>query len=111
MFFHAGDDQEIETISERMEAVIEDLGNTKDRIVLAELNNLPILAVRAHTRPFRQKWLNIITGLVIPVGAFFYIRMIRFRIRLYRDLRTIRQVSERIIPRIEKLAEQQKKAI
>ena len=111
VFFHAGDDQEIETISERMEAVIEDLGNTKDRIVLAELNNLPILAVRAHTRPFRQKWLNIITGLVIPVGAFFYIRMIRFRIRLYRDLRTIRQVSERIIPRIEKLAEQQKKAI
>lgn len=111
VFFHAGDDQEIETISERMEAVIEDLGNTKDRIVLAELNNLPILAVRAHTRPFRQKWLNIVTGLVIPVGAFFYIRMIRFRIRLYRDLRTIRQVSERIIPRIEKLAEQQKKAI
>ena len=48
---------------------------------------------------------------MIPVGAFFYIRMIRFRIRLYRDLRTIRQVSERIIPRIEKLAEQQKKAI
>ena len=111
VFFHAGDDQEIETISERMESVIEDLGNTKDRIILAELNNLPILAVRAHTRPFRQKWLNIITGLVIPVGAFFYIRMIRFRIRLYRDLRTIRLVSERIIPRTEKLAQQQEKAI
>ncbi|MBP3778811.1 MAG: LptF/LptG family permease, partial [Prevotella sp.] len=90
VFFHAGDDQDIEHISERLEAVIEDLSNTRDRLILGELNNLPILAVSAHTRPFRQKWLNIITGLLVPVGAFFYVRMIRFRLRLYRDLRNIR---------------------
>ncbi len=107
VFFHAGDDQDIEHISERLEAVIEDLSNTRDRLILGELNNLPILAVSAHTRPFRQKWLNIITGLLIPVGAFFYVRMIRFRLRLYRDLRNIRQSSENIIQQAEKLAEQQ----
>ena len=110
VFFHAGDDQEIEEINARLEDVIENLSYTRDKIVLAELNNLPILATRAHTRPFRQKWLNIITGLVLPVGAFFYIRMIRFRLRLYRDLRTIRQVSERIIPRTTQLALQHQKA-
>ena len=107
VFFHAGDDQDIEHISERLEAVIEDLSNTRDRLILGELNNLPILAVSAHTRPFRKKWLNIITGLLVPVGAFFYVRMIRFRLRLYRDLRNIRQSSENIIQRAEKLAEQQ----
>lgn len=107
VFFHAGDDQDIEHISERLEAVIEDLSNTRDRLILGELNNLPILAVSAHTRPFRQKWLNIITGLLVPVGAFFYVRMIRFRLRLYRDLRNIRQSSENIIQQAEKLAEQQ----
>ena len=107
VFFHAGDDQDIEHISDRLEAVIEDLSNTRDRLILGELNNLPILAVSAHTRPFRQKWLNIITGLLVPVGAFFYVRMIRFRLRLYRDLRNIRQSSENIIQQAEKLAEQQ----
>ena len=107
VFFHAGDDQDIEHISERLEAVIEDLSNTRDRLILGELNNLPILAVSAHTRPFRKKWLNIITGLLVPVGAFFYVRMIRFRLRLYRDLRNIRQSSENIIQQAEKLAEQQ----
>ena len=107
VFFHEGDDQDIEHISERLETVIEDLSNTRDRLILGELNNLPILAVSAHTRPFRQKWLNIITGLVVPVGAFFYVRMIRFRLRLYRDLRNIRQSSENIIQQAQKLAEQQ----
>ena len=107
VFFHEGDDQDIEHISERLETVIEDLSNTRDRLILGELNNLPILAVSAHTRPFRQKWLNIITGLVVPVGAFFYVRMIRFRLRLYRDLRNISQSSENIIQQAQKLAEQQ----
>jgi lipopolysaccharide export system permease protein len=107
VFFHAGDDQEIEHISERLEETIEDLGYTRDKIVLAELDNYPFLATHAHTRPFRQKWLNIITGLVLPVGAFFYFRMLRFRFRLYKDLRHIRLTNERIIPRIIELAKKQ----
>ena len=107
VFFHAGDDQEIEHISERLEETIEDLGYTRDKIVLAELDNYPFLATHAHARPFRQKWLNIITGLVLPVGAFFYFRMLRFRFRLYKDLRHIRLTNERIIPRIIELAKKQ----
>ena len=99
VFFHAGDDHEIEHINTVLEMAIEDLSYTRDKMILSELNNYPIIAVRAHTRPFRRKWLNIVTGLLLPLGAFFYIRMIRFRLRLYKDLRTIRQTSDRIIPR------------
>ena len=101
VFFHEGDDQEIERINESLEETIEDLGNTRDKRILAALNSYPIIATHAHTRPFHKKWLNIVTGLCLPVGAFFYFRMIRFRLRLYRDLRTIRQTNERIIPRIQ----------
>ena len=104
-FFHAGDDQEIETISERLEETIENLSYTKDKLILTELNQYPILATRAHTRPFRKKWMNIVTGLLLPVGIFFYIRMLRFRLRLYKDLRTIRHTSERIIPKAVELAD------
>ena len=104
VFFHAGDDQEIEAISERLEETIEDLGYTKDRLILTELNHYPVLATHAHTRPFRKKWLNVATGLLLPVGIFFYFRMLRFRLRLRKDLRTIRHTSERVIPRAKELA-------
>jgi lipopolysaccharide export system permease protein len=111
VFFHAGDDQEIERINHTLEVAIEDLGYTRDRQILALLNNYPIIATNAHTRPFRKKWLNIVTGLCLPLGAFFYFRMIRFRFRLYRDLRTIRQTSDRIIPRTQALSQEQPKLV
>jgi lipopolysaccharide export system permease protein len=93
----------MEIINERLEAIIEDLSYTKDKIILSELNHYPVLATTAHTRPFRKKWLNIIAGLIIPLGIFFYIRMLRFRMRLYRDLRTIRHTSDHIVERINNM--------
>ena len=104
MFFKASDDHEIEQIDEVLEEAIEDLGYTRDRFILTELNHYPIIMTRAHTRPFNRKWMNIVTGLVLPVGIFFYLRMWRFRLRLYRDLHNIKQVSSKVIPRARELA-------
>ena len=104
VFFKASDDHEIEQIDEVLEEAIEDLSFTRDRLILTELNHYPIIMTRAHTRPFSRKWMNVVTGLILPVGVFFYLRMWRFRLRLYRDLHTIRQVSGKIIPRALELA-------
>ena len=101
VFFRQGDDQVIKEINERLETVIEDLSNTKDKTVLNELNTYPIIATHAHTRPFVRKWLNVATGIILPLGLFFYLRMWRFRLRLLRDLRNIVSTSENIIRRIE----------
>ena len=101
VFFHSGDDQAISRISDMLESVIEDLSNTRDKVILNAMNTYPILATHAHTRPFRRKWLNIITGLVIPAGIFFYIRMLRFRLRLYRDLKVITKANQTITKKIE----------
>ena len=109
VFFREGDDHEVQHISDKLEEAIEDLGFTKDKLILTELNHYPIVATHAHTRPFQRKWLNIITGLLLPVGIFFYFRMLRFRLRLYGDLRAIRQTSERIIPRAIELGGEQSK--
>lgn len=109
VFFHAGDDQQIDEINRSLEKVIDDLGYTRDKLILTELNRYPIMATHAHTRPFRRKWLNVATGLVLPAGLFFYFRMLRFRLRLYKDLRTIRQTSEQIIPQALALAETKEK--
>ena len=101
VFFREGDDHVISEISELLETTIEDLSNTRDRIILNYLNTYPIVATHAHTRPFVRKWLNIITGIVLPLGVFFYIRMIRFRLRLYHDLKVITRANNGIVGRIE----------
>ena len=100
VFFRPGDDQKIEQIVAKLEDVIEDLGNTKDAQILGFLNRYPIVATHAHTRPFRQKWLNIITGLILPLGVFFYLRMCRFRLRLRKDLNRIQDTNHDVIERV-----------
>jgi lipopolysaccharide export system permease protein len=108
VFFRAGDDHEIEHINEVLETTIEDLGYARDKHVLYALNEYPIIATHAHTRPFEKKWLNIVSCLFLPLGIFFYCRMIRFRLRLYRDLRDISNTSNKLMPIIQELADKQK---
>lgn len=100
VFFKYQPDHEIERINDEMEKVIEDLSNTKDKVILHELNSYPILAAKSHTRPFEHQWMNVVAGLIIPAGVFFYLRMWRFRIRLYRDLKTIQRTNSNIVERI-----------
>ena len=100
VFFKYEPDHEIERISEEMEAVIEDLGNTKDKHIISMLNHYPVVSAKAHTRPFERRWMNIVAFILIPVGAFLYIRMWSFRLRLLRDLRVIKQTNTNIVNRI-----------
>ena len=103
VFFRYQPDHEVERISNELEGVIEDLTNMRDRALLSELNNYPVLAVKAHTRPFEHKWLNIVSAIIIPLGLFFYLRMWRFRIRLLRDLRQIVQTNDAVTEQITKI--------
>ena len=101
VFFKYSPDNAIEAINEDLEKTIEDLANTKDRVILTEINKYPILATKAHTRPFAHKWLNVASAIIIPAGAFFFFRMWRFRLRLYRDLKVIKQANNAICDRIK----------
>lgn len=103
-FFKYQPDHDIEQLSKKLETIIEDLSNTRNRIILSELNQYPILITKAHTRPFEYKYLNIASAIIIPVGLFLYCRMWGFRLRLYRDLKTIKQTNENIIAETEKIA-------
>ena len=102
VFFKYQPDHEIERINQSLETVIEDLSNTRDKQILKDLSAYPVLAVKAHTRPFEHKWMNVVAGVFLPAGIFIYLRMWRFRLRLLRDLRTIMQTNSDIITRIQK---------
>ena len=100
VFFKYQPDHEIERISEELDTVIDDLNNTRDRIILGLLGHYPVVSEKAHTRPFERRWLNILSAILIPFGAFLYIRMWSFRLRLLKDLRVIKQTNKQIIDRI-----------
>lgn len=96
VFFKYEEDHEIERISDELEAVIKDLSNTRDSQVLHYLNMYPVLAVKAHTRPFDHRWMNVLAGIVVPLGIFFYLRMWMFRLRLLHDLKVIKYTDTQI---------------
>ncbi len=102
-FFKYQSDHEVERISSELEAVIEDLSNTRNKFILHDINQYPILSTKAHTRPFERKWLNITAAIIFPVGIVLYLRMWRFRLRLYRDLKVVKQTSTTITNRIKEM--------
>ena len=105
IIFHNIDDHEVISLSRKMENLITILSNSRDAAILDALNKLPIVSTHAHTRPFHNyKW-NMVLGIIFPVGIFFYFRIWRYRLRLYKDIQQIKKYSAFIAERIEKISE------
>lgn len=96
-------DDDVVAINDAMEALIEEMSNTKSPSLVGVLNNYPVIPVTAHTSPFRIHWLNILAGLFIPVGLFFYVRIWIFRIRLAKDMDRIIKTNEQVQFIIQKI--------
>ena len=103
VFFKYQPDHEIERINKELETVIEDLSNTRNKFILHDLNLYPILSPKAHTRPFERRWLNIAAAVIVPIGVVLYIRMWRFRLRLYKDLKIVMAANSDIITRTKEM--------
>lgn len=94
-------DKEIEEINERLESAIEEMSNTQSVTLVTALNNYPVIPVHAHVRPFQNYWLNLLCGVVFPIGLFFYFRIWAFRIRLNKDMERVIKTNEDVSRIIE----------
>ena len=106
VFFKYKRDTVIEQMAAELEDIIEDLGNTRDRYVLSYLNQYPVVSEKAHTRPFDTPWMNKAAAVIFPLGIILYIRMCRFRLRLYKDLRQIMKTNALMTARIEVITQE-----
>lgn len=104
VFFQYQPDNAVEDIARRLDEVIDDLSNTRDKYLVAYLNQYPVVSIKAHTRPFETKWKNVAAAIVLPLGIILYFRMWRFRVRLLRDMRQIRTINTNVIARIKEKA-------
>ena len=102
IFFRPGQDKRIAQLRDRLEAIIEELHNSRDNVLIMYINEYPIINPSAHTRPFDNKRLNMIFGIIFPLGLLVYMRIWRYRLRLRLDLRNIERINNLITERIIK---------
>ena len=101
VFFNEND-HTLDEFNDKMENIIEELGNSRNRKVVIMLNELPILSPHATVSPFKRRVLNILSIVVFPIGTTIYLRAIKFRRRLAKDLVMIEMNSKKIIEIINK---------
>ena len=105
LWMSSEDDNEVMAINEKLEALVEEMSNTKSATLIGALNNYPVISVSAHVRPFHIYWLNLVAGVIFPIGLFFYFRIWAFRVRLAKDMERIIKNNEQIQFIIQKINE------
>ena len=103
LWMSSEDDNEVMAINEKLEALVEEMSNTKSATLIGALNNYPVISVSAHVRPFHIYWLNLVAGVIFPIGLFFYFRIWAFRVRLAKDMERIIKNNEQIQFIIQKI--------
>jgi lipopolysaccharide export system permease protein len=89
-------------IDNKLETLVEELGNSKNKKVIIYLNEYPILSPNATVSPFRKRWLNVLSIIIFPVALVIYLRAIKFRLRLSKDLVKIEKTSRKLIEILKK---------
>lgn len=102
IFFRDGNENIVEDMSEQLDALVDEMGNSKNKKVLQILNEFPIIEAKAITSPFENKWINIAAIILFPAAIAIYIRACSYRFRLLRDLIKVEQTSKKLMERLVK---------
>lgn len=102
VFFSEQEPLAIEQTSEKLEQLIEEMGNSKNRKVIQLLNNFPVMMTDELRSPFSKRWLNILSVIILPIGIIIYLRVCKFHGQIARDLKKIRENSRTLMEIMKK---------
>ena len=91
-----GRDRELIAIHSQLNHVVSQLSNSRSQEIINKINDYPALSVGAHTAPFPRQWMNVLAGVLLPIGLLFYARAVFFRHRLKGDLAQIIDINKEI---------------
>ncbi len=100
--FFPKENNELQYINDKLEKIIEELSNSRNKKIILYLNEFPILSISGIKSPFNKIWINILSLAIFPIGIIIYLRAILFSIRLNKNFADIRIVSNNIIKLLEK---------
>lgn len=93
---HTHRDRALLRINTQLDSIVSQLANSKRHEIIRTLNNYPVLSLNAHAAPLPRQWMNLIAGIVFPIGLLFYARACFFRFRLKKDLKQIVKTNKEI---------------
>lgn len=97
LFFGRVDSSSLDELNEKLESLVMEMGNSRDRVELDMLNGFPILQIHGIKAPFERKWVNRLVGIVFPLGILFELRAWMFARKLRRQMTRTVQVSENLM--------------
>lgn len=96
LWFKTKTDDPINEYLGELELIIEELSNSSSLEIINAINKYPVIPHRAHTLPFKQRWLDRTIGVILPVGLFFYFRIWYFRLRLAKDIQKVIEINKEL---------------
>ena len=93
---HNGRDRALIAVNGQLNHIISQLSNSRSQEIINKINEYPTLSVGAHAAPFPRRWMNVLAGILLPVGAMFYMRAVFFRYRLKGDMTKIISINKEI---------------
>lgn len=102
LFFKGVESGRLVELNGQIEALVVELGNSRDRVELDMLNNFPILQYYGVEPPFEKEWVNRMLGIVFPLGMLFELRAWLFTRKLKRQMAKTVQTANDLIDYINK---------
>lgn len=102
LFFKGEKKEELRGLVTRTEAFVEEMGNSRDRVVLDVLDNFPVIPVYGVESPFEKEPANKFVGALVPLGLLFYIRTWLFTRGVGKQLAKLSYEAGRMASYLEK---------
>jgi len=87
LYFNRQDYFDIDNLYADVESLALELGNSRDRVELDKLNGFPVIPVHGIKSPFRKKWINVLVGVLFPIGLLFSLRAWLFGMKIRKQVR------------------------
>ena len=97
LFFGSVDASDMTDLSNELEELVSELGNSRDRVELEMLNGFPLLQSHGVQPPFEKVWANKFVGFVFPLGLLFELRAWLFTRKLKRQMIKTSQAADNLI--------------
>ncbi|MCQ2111113.1 MAG: LptF/LptG family permease [Bacteroidaceae bacterium] len=96
LFFGDGRCPMLRDMCREQESVVEQLGNSQDRVVLDLINTMPIVPYYGIESPFENRKVNKVIGICFPVALLLGLRAWLFSRKINRQLNETVRLSERL---------------
>lgn len=97
LFFGSVESSRMTALSDELESLVSELGNSRDRVELDYLNGFPLLQSHGVQPPFEKAWADKFVGIVFPLGLLFELRAWLFTRKLKRQMQKISQTADSLI--------------